>query len=144
MWFFARAALVAGPAVSLLSGELRCHRDLSLQILVPEHQEELHSCRRAGWDPRCCVPLPLNNFLEFGCLGSLRVFCACCVCFFKLVKPQLPFARPPRCVHKQPLWGESSGSCPEHVEDVIWGGMFCSTCQGAAGSLGWGAWLGCS
>lgn len=32
--------------------------------------------------PCCCVPVPLNNFLEFGPLGSLAVFRSCCGVLF--------------------------------------------------------------
>lgn len=67
------------------------------------------------------------------------VLCLLCL-FFRPVKPQLPLDV---CTNS-PCGERALEACPEHVLDEIWGGMFCSSCQGAAGTLGWGAWLGCS
>lgn len=38
--------------------------------------------RSAADRPCCCVPVALNDFLEFGPLGSLAVFCSCCGVLF--------------------------------------------------------------
>lgn len=66
------------------------------------------------------------------------VLCLLCL-FLEPVKPQLPF----HVCTSSPCGEGALEACPEHVVDVIWGGMFCSNCQEQlglrGGEHGWGA-----
>lgn len=68
----------------------------------------------------------------------------CLLCLFFNPRSLSSLSLPDVCTNS-PCGERALEACPEHVVDVMWGGMFCSHCQEAAGSSGWGAaWLGCS